>query len=255
LAAGTVGGSGLPHASRAALCRFARPARWWTRRRICPRVGFVALLGFGHVGHFEVHVGDLVDADLVGGALEGFVAGHDLLARADERDAHRAPAVVRDVVVAAQDVLAQLDVAREAPVREGRIDLGQGRVVRVVLRSRVATLLLHAEHERKRRMGRGVGGTVGVLEVVETSLVDADDPPVQHEQPRAVGPDCSRELPVGEFAQASEPVRKRTSTPALDLLDRARFHITWKPKALQIACGPNFYCASYPVGSSLAKLR
>ncbi|WP_231754444.1 hypothetical protein [Halapricum sp. CBA1109] len=90
-------------------------------RRLCfarsgDSAGVVVLGRVRDLDWFDLRRIDFVDADLVVGLFEGFVVGEQATALADEGDAHRTAAVVDDVVVAAEDVLREFDVAGEAAV-------------------------------------------------------------------------------------------------------------------------------------------
>jgi len=103
----------------------------------------LVVLDIGDARDVHRRLQHLVEAHLVVRALEGLVAGDQLLAGADERGAHRATTVVDDVVIAGENVLGELDVARELRVRERLVGLRERRFVRVVLRLRLAAPLLH----------------------------------------------------------------------------------------------------------------
>jgi len=141
-------------------------------------------LRFGDVDDVDVDVFDLVDADLVVGALERLVAADEVLAVADERRAHRAAAVVDDVVVAAQHVLAEFEVPGERPRGQRFVDVGHRCVFGVVLALGFAALFPHREQQREGGVRSDVRGSGRVLEIFDTPLVHADDAAVQHEQPR-----------------------------------------------------------------------
>jgi hypothetical protein len=116
---------------------------------LCPGDAAPGPARSGDVRHLDVDGHDLVDAHFVVREIERFVADLQAVGVADERTAHRAAAVVEDVVVPRQHVLAQLDVSREAGVGELLVGLRDGGVVGVVLRLLLAAVLLHREQQRE----------------------------------------------------------------------------------------------------------
>ena len=101
--------------------------------------------GARQVKHIDIDRSHLENTDLVVRLLEGLVSGDQATARPDEGDAQGSTPVVDDLIIATDDVLAQLQIAGERGGLQRLIDLGDGGFLGIVLGSSFATRLPHRE--------------------------------------------------------------------------------------------------------------
>jgi hypothetical protein len=90
-------------------------------------------LPLGEVDHVDIGGVHVVDADLVVCALKSLLVGQQLAIVADKGNAHRATAVVDNVVITRKHVLGKLDITGEVTVRKRGIGVGDCRFVCVIL--------------------------------------------------------------------------------------------------------------------------
>jgi len=175
----------------------------------------------GEFDDADVDGGDGVDADLVDGTLEGLLARIEAFGLADERTGAPLAPVVHEVVIAAEDVLREFEIAREPAVAERPVDGLDRRLPGVVPTAPFPAALEHDEQERKGVVWRDVGGSGS--DVVEAAADGSDDPPVEDEHPRS-GVDRAGEPPVCEFAESLDPAGEGSGPPFLDPLGGAGLH-------------------------------
>jgi len=192
----------------------------------------------GKLTDVEVDRVDRVDADLVVGEFERVGPGFEPACVPDVRGRHRRSAGVHHVVVPREHVLGELDVSREPTLRELAVGGRQRRVVRVVLRPRLAAPLLHSKQHRQRLVGRLVHRSGGVGERVEVGVDGADDPTVEQEEPPGSVRGRPRKATVREPTQPVEPAGELAGVPPGDVVSSLCVHSTGvSPAPAQILSG------------------
>jgi len=187
---------------------------------------------------FDIGGTDLVDADLVVGRLEGLVAVDEASGLADEPDTHRPALVIDHVVVAAENVLREFDVAGETAVGERFVDVGDGCLFGVELVAYVEVPLLQHRQQRECRRRRLASGHGGDLEVLDAPAPEADSDTVRHVEFGVARPHDARELLLREFLQTAVAASNRPLRPVIDAVDDACTHCLYNRHWPQIVCGP-----------------